>query len=250
MKTLVGAVLAVSVFLTAALAIDTRYKTRVISSATLTIHVKDGVFLTIRNFTQDKPGTSGGRGVIVAGIFPPAPTPTATPIPTPTPVPTPTPSVTPTPTPTPSPSPTPTPTPTPTPIFGTVLTASISGAPRAEFIKPIIVAGPAVLTIDPVPGATLSITYRKSLQPIQPTPTATTASGSSTSSSFSTKSSVGSSSRSSQSRIETESLMSDEDDTFSTPTPTATPTPSPSSRRAKTTPTPTTTPSVTPTPTP
>ncbi len=252
MKTLLGTVLAISVFVATAFAVDTRFKTRLIKSATLTIHVREGVFLTIRSFTQDT--DTGQRGVIVAGIFPPTPTPipTATPTPTPTCTPTPCPV-------TPTPTPSPTPVPTPTPIFGTVHTASISDVSAAiseEFIKPIVIAGPAVLTIDPVQGATLSITYRKSLQPIQPTPTVTagstsTATSASTSLSSTTKS-VGSSTTSSQHVIETESLLSDEDDTFSTPTPTptATPTPTPKSRASRVTPTPTATPSVTPRPTP
>src|SRR5215472_1725130 len=161
MKKLVGTVLATSILVAVALATDTSFKTRLITSATLTIHVRDGVFLTIRNFTQDI--DTGQRGVIVAGIFPPTPTPTPTATPT-------------TPTPTPTSTVTPAPTPTPTPIFGTVLTASISGtssASSAEFVNEVVIAGPAVLTIDPVPGATLSVTYRKSLQPSQPTPTPT-----------------------------------------------------------------------------
>jgi hypothetical protein len=164
MKTLVGIALAISVFLAAAQPIDTRYKTRIITSATLTIKVADHRFITIKSFTQDKLGTKGERGVIVAGVIPPTPTPTQTPAPTPTPTCTPTPCPA---------TPTPTPAPTPTPIFGTALTASISGASPGEFIDPIIIAGPTTLTIASVPGATLSITYRKSLQPIQPTATPT-----------------------------------------------------------------------------
>jgi hypothetical protein len=269
MKTLITAVLAISVFVTVALAVDTRFKTRLITSSTLTIQVKDGQFITIRNFTQDQ--DVGQRGVIVAGVVAstPTPTPTATPTATPTlstnagpgvalstgdklndtatilfgnnnangmitftlfdPTNLPvyndvvtvngngtydTTSMGNTPggylptvigtytwtalysndtngnpavmdnhqnetvnvTATPTPIPTPTPAPTPTLIFGTVLTASlgnVSSAVSAEYIQPIIIAGQATLTIDPVPGATLSITYRKSLQPIQPTPTST-----------------------------------------------------------------------------
>lgn len=399
MKTLVGALLAVSIFTGVALAFESQYKTRLITSATLTIHVKDGQYIVIRNFTQDQAASQ--RGVIVAGVIPSTPTPAPTPTPTPTPNPTPTPTSTdltatktdnvggqatfPNPwtwtihvanggntpatfgflqtiltdnlpssninygspsvtnpinitngnaincaitgsdltclttgtvtigaggsfdvsfTATPSAAGsyanprsgggcsvdpnnvvsesnknnntcadtviTNTPNPTPTPIFAPVLTATVlhpvgilspnQPRPPGEFIKPIIIAGPATLTIDPVPPATLAITYRKGLQPIQPTPTATATSGStsafSSTSSASTTSPVGSSTKSSQSIIETESLLSDEDDTFSTPkpkpkpTPTATPTPSPSKRRAAATPTPTATPSATPTPTP
>jgi hypothetical protein len=254
MKTRVGIVLAIAFFLAAAHAIDTRYKTRVITSATLTIKVPDHRFITIRSFTQDK--DIGQRGFVTAGIFP---TPTPTPSPTATPTlstnagpgvaistgakltdtatlfgdnnPTGTITFTlrnpsnaivdtetiavssgnntygtpngfsPTATGTytwsalysgdsnnnpatdngqneseivtATPTPPPTPTPTATPISAAVLTAAITNASHAEFINPIIIAGPATLTIDPVPGATLSITYRKSLQPIQPTPTPT-----------------------------------------------------------------------------
>lgn len=59
-------------------------------------------------------------------------------------------------------------------VSGTILTASISytnNSTLTEFIKPITVAGPATLTIEPIPGATLAITYRKGLQESQPTPT-------------------------------------------------------------------------------
>jgi len=336
MKTLVGAVLAISIFVTVALAVDTSFKTRLITSSTLTIHVKDGQFITIRNFTQDQ--AVGQRGVIVAGVVSPtpSPTPTATATATPTlstnagpgialstgdklndtailvgdnnpngtitftlfdptnlPVyidvvtvsgnatyttstgnnpggfsPTTTGTYTWTAlysndtngnpavmdnhqnetvnvTATPTPTPTPTPSPTPTLIFGTVLTASIanvSTASSADFIKPIVIAGQATLTIDPVPGATLSITYRKSLQPIQPTPTATVTSTTTTSStsSVTATSTVGVSSTSSLSVVATALGSSDEDDTDSPtpiPTPTVAPTPSP-------------TPTAIPTPTP
>ncbi len=310
MKTPVAAVLATAIFVTVAVAVDTSFKTRLITSSTLTIQVKDGQFVTIRNFTQDK--DVGQRGVIVAGVVPSTPTPSPTPAPTPTPTAAATPTSTdltatktnsvggnvtfPNPwtwnihvangggspatfsfgqniltdnlpnfnitynsnsvsvtnpvnitnsnaincaitgsdlsclatdvvtigaggsfdvsfTATPSvagsytnprsgggcsvdPSNvvsesnennntcadtviSNTPNPTPTPIFATVFTASLMNPPPhppltrtpAEFIKPIVIAGPATLTIEPVPGATLSITYRKSLQPIQPTPT-------------------------------------------------------------------------------
>jgi hypothetical protein len=244
-KTLLAPVLVISVFVSTALAIDTQFKTRLITSSTLTIHVQDGQYLTIRNFTQDN-SVSGQRGVIVAGIFPPAPTPTPTLTPTPTATLTPTPTATPTPTPTSTPTPTPTPTPTATPIFGTVLTASITSAAQEEFINPVVIAGPAILTIDPVPGATLTITYRKSLQPIQPTPTPTTATSASTTSSTSTSSttttsSVGVTTTLSQpAATVTESMSSTEDDgDSSTPIPTPTPTPTPT---AIPTPTPSPTP--------
>src|SRR5262249_17534144 len=167
MKTLIAPLLAISVFVASAFALDRQYKTRFITSATLTIHVHEGQYLTIRNFTQT--GTATQRGAVIAGIFPtpvPTPTPTATPTPPPTCTPTPCPSGTPTPTPTATPAPTP----TPTPVFGTVITATITSASPAEFVKRIIIAGPAILTIDPVPNATLSITYRKALQPSGLTP--------------------------------------------------------------------------------
>lgn len=72
-------------------------------------------------------------------------------------------------------TPAPTPTPTPAPIVGTVLSATIidSGG-RQEPIKPIIIQGPAQITVAPVPSATLSITYRKFAEPT-PTPTPTVA---------------------------------------------------------------------------
>src|SRR2546423_4268198 len=126
MKMLVGAVLAISTFIGIALALDSQYKTRIITSATLTLHVKEGQYIVIRNFTQDQ--DVGQRGLIVAGIFPPTPTPAATSTPVPTCTPTCSPSpCSPTACPvTPTPTPTPTPAPTPTPINGVVLTASIS----------------------------------------------------------------------------------------------------------------------------
>jgi hypothetical protein len=383
MKTLFGTLLAVSIFTGVALAFESQYKTRLITSATLTIHVKDGQYIVIRNFIQDRAASQ--RGVIVAGVIPSTPTPTATPTPTPTPNPTPTPTTT-------DLTATKTnnvnsqvtlpntwtwkihvansggtpatfgifqtiltdnlpnssvsydqlsvtgtnssqiscditnsdlncvasntitfnpgdsfdvsfrasplvggsygnpragggcsvdpgnvvpeanennntcantviansPNPTPTPIFAPVLTAaitSLSPADRNEFIKPIIVAGPATLTIDPVPPATLAITYRKGLQPIQPTPTPTssvTSAFSSTSSSFSTSKSA---STSTTTRSTTVTLSDDDEIEWSTPSPTQTPTPTPTPTasprlRAATTPTPTATPSLTPTATP
>lgn len=393
MKTLVGTLLAVSIFVSVAVGFDSQYKTRLITSATLTIHVKDGQYIVIRNFTQDQ--AAGQRGVLVAGVIPATPTPTPTPTATTTPNPTPTPStfdltaikshdpagiVT-------FPNPwtwkihvanganaanasasftsgqtiltdnlpnginygsasvanqvnivanpsaiscvisggndlnctalnnvtinsggsfdvsftaTPTapgtyanpsggtcmvdpdndvtaeadennntcadtvnanlPNPTPTPIFAPVLVATIlnpvaivnggpTPRPTGEFIKPIIVAGPATLTIDPVPPATLAVTYRKGLQPIQPTPTATvTSATSSTSSSFSTSTSARTSTIT---RSTTVTLSNDDEIEWSTPTPTPSPTPTASPRlRTATTPTPTATPLVTPTATP
>src|ERR1700730_3303988 len=83
MKTLVGALLAISIFISVALAFDSQYKTRLITSATLTIHLKDGQYIVIRNFTQDQAASQ--RGIIVAGVIPSTPTPTPTPNPTPTP---------------------------------------------------------------------------------------------------------------------------------------------------------------------
>jgi len=347
MKTVVRTLLTLSVFAAAAFAVDTQYKTRLITSATLTIHVKDGQFITIRNFTQDK-DVGQPRGAIMAGVIPstPTPTPTATATATPTlsttagpgvalstgdkltdsatlfgdtnPTGTITfnlldpslvlvytdivtvsgngtystasgnnpggflPTVTGTYTwsalysgdsnnsaaidnmqneseiVTATPTPAPTPTATPTPIFTALLTAAILNPPPAEFIKPIIIAGPATLTIDPVPGATLSITYRKSLQPIQPTPTPTPSiaiviNGATVTPTPSSALSVGTSTTTSHSTVATESLMSDEDEAFSsspTPTSTATPTRTPSSQLPTPTPTPTATPSITPTPLP
>jgi hypothetical protein len=333
MKTLGVPLLIVSVFVASAFAIDTQFKTRVITSATLTIHVKNGLYLTIRNFTQDT--DTGQRGFVFAGIIPPTPTPPPTPAPTPTPTlstnagpgvalstgdkltdtatlfgdinptgtiiftlkdptqvivdtetitvngnasySTPngfTPTVTgtylwsahysgdgtnsqaddngqnETEIVTATPTPAPTPVPTPTPIFGTVITATIVGASPVEFIKPIIIAGPATLTIDPVPGATLSITYRKELQPIQPTPTPTATSSTTISTltpSTTTTSTVGVSSTSLLSMPTT--TLSDDDDTYSslpTSAPTSTPKTTPSVTPAQT---PTPTPTLTPTPT-
>jgi len=243
MKSLTAAVLAILLLpAVVVFAVNTAIRTRYITSAPYTINVKQGVYLTINNFTQDKPGTQ--RGVIIAGIFPtPAPTPTPTPTPTPcTPTPCP-------PTPTPTPTTTPTPTPTPTPIFGTALTASISTNSPPEFIKPIIIAGPAVVTIDPVPGATLSITYQKRLQPsgITPTPAPTatptpTVTARGLTSFVTSNSAVDVSSiTSSQSVVATASGPSDDEEDYYSSTPT--PTPSPTS-------TPKQTLSVTPTPSP
>jgi hypothetical protein len=137
------------------------------TSPTLTIVVPDKHFLRIHNFTQE--GSSSPRGVVIVNAGAPTPTPTATPIPTATPTATPTPTP-PTPTPTATPSPTPTPTPTPPPQ--TVLTATIidPGTSPPEFIKPVTISGPATVTVAPVSGAKLFITYRKFSEPT-PTPT-------------------------------------------------------------------------------
>lgn len=387
MKRLLGTLLAISIFAGVALAFSD-YKTRFIISSTLTIHVKEGRYIVIRNFTQDK--NVGQRGVIVAGVIPSTPTPTPTPTPSPTPVPTPTPNsfdLTATKSHNPSgnitsqnPSWTWTihvangggtdanfsgqdilrdnlpnnsnitytqpsnpvtnqvnitggnsisctisnsdlfcsalnnvtigaggsfdvsftatatagtyanprgggnckvdpdndvteanennntcadtvvanlPNPTPTPIFAGVLTAAITSLSPKEYIKPIIVAGPATLTIDPIPGATLAITYKKYVQPIQPTPTSTvTAAKSSTSSTFSASTSTKTSTTTHSGTV-SRSIVSDEDEIewstpSRTPTPTATPTPTPApkSRVSTAAPTPTATASVSPTPTP
>lgn len=42
-----------------------------------------------------------------------------------------------------------------------------------EFIKKVVIPGPAQVTIAPVPGTTLFVTYRRGLQPQTPTPTPT-----------------------------------------------------------------------------
>ena len=346
-------------FAVAALAFDSQYHTRFITSAPLTIKVKDGQYLTIKSFTQDN-GASGQRGVIVAGIVPS--TPTATPTATATATPaaplttqagpsvalstggkltdtatlfgfnnptgfltfnlfdpslnqvytdtvvvngngnystatgtnpggfTPTTvgtytwqatysgdsnnvgaadngqneteTVTSTPTPSPTPTPTPTTTPTATPIFGTLLVAtnlhptgllfSNQKRPPGESIKPIIIAGPATLTIDPVLGATLAVTYRKHLQPI-PTPTASASPTSTATKSRTTSASSGANALSGSTSIESpmssgsngSSSLDDDDDaldsTTQSPSPTPTPTPTPS---------PTATPTVAPSPSP
>jgi hypothetical protein len=228
MKTVVKTLLTLFVFAAAALAVDTAYKTRLITTATLTINVREGKYITIRNFTQDK-DVGLPRGAIVVGVPPPTPTPSPTPTP-----------------PTPTPTATPPPTPTPAPITATVLTAALLKSPPLEFVKPIIIAGPATLTIEPVPGATLAITYRKSLQPSQPTPTptATSAPTATPTATLSASTTSSSGTTSSHSATVIESTVSDDEDTFSTSTPTATPTPTPSSQL------PTPTPSITPTPLP
>ena len=42
-----------------------------------------------------------------------------------------------------------------------------------EFIKKVVIPGPAQVTVAPVPGATLFVTYRRGLEPVSPTPTPT-----------------------------------------------------------------------------
>ena len=42
-----------------------------------------------------------------------------------------------------------------------------------EFIKKVVIPGPAELTVTPVPGATLFVTYRRGLEPGSPSPTPT-----------------------------------------------------------------------------
>ena len=127
-------------------------KTVVITNSTFSLDVPDHHFLRIYNFTQEGGST---RGVVIAA----AATPTATPTPNPTP------------TGTPTATPTPTPTATPTPLPRAVLTATIiDPASPPEFIKPVVVDGPAHVTVDPVPGAKLVLTYLKVAEPT-PTPT-------------------------------------------------------------------------------
>ena len=121
----------------------------------LTINVQEHQFLRIYNFTQDK--STAMRGVVIAAAATPTPTPTPTVSPTSTPTPTATPSSTPTPTPTAPPR--------------AVLTASLVD-PNAtpEPIKQVVVDGPAQVTVSPVTGATLVLTYIKVSEPT-PTPT-------------------------------------------------------------------------------
>src|SRR6266702_1234506 len=93
------------------------FKTVVITNSTLNIDVPDHHFLRIYNFTQEGGST---RGVVIAA----AATPTATP--------------------------TPTPTPTPTAPPRAVLTATmIDPASPPEFIRPVVVDGPAHITVAP-----------------------------------------------------------------------------------------------------
>ena len=121
----------------------------------LTINVQDHQFLRIYNFTQDNGGNMvTERGVVIAAAA--TPTPTTSPTPTPSP--------------TPTTSPTPTPTPTPTAPPRTVLTAAIVGPTATpEPIKQVVVDGPAQVSVQPVMGATLVLTYIKVSEPT-PTP--------------------------------------------------------------------------------
>src|SRR3989442_8167043 len=129
-------------------------KTVVITNSTFSLEVPDHHFLRIYNFTRDVGGSTGG--VVIAA----AATPTATLTPTSTPTCTPTPCP-------------PTPTPTPTPPPRAVLTATIIDPVLSpEFIKPVVVDGPAHVMVDPVPGAKLVLTY---LKVAEPTPTLTPA---------------------------------------------------------------------------
>src|SRR5204863_2834545 len=154
----------------AAVAIAGDFKTEIITNATLGIDVPDHHFLRIYNFTQQNNGSVSQRGVVIASAATPTTTPTPTPAPTPTCSPSP---CTPTPTPTPTPIPTTTPTPTPTPPPRAVLTATMissSSASPLEFIKHVVIDGPAHVTVDPLMNATLVLTYKRELEPT-PTPT-------------------------------------------------------------------------------
>ena len=44
---------------------------------------------------------------------------------------------------------------------------------QPEFIKKVVIPGPAQVTVAPVPEATLFVTYRRGLEPGSPTPTPT-----------------------------------------------------------------------------
>ncbi|HZR79002.1 MAG TPA: hypothetical protein VFA58_07315 [Chthoniobacterales bacterium] len=140
--------------------------TAIITDKAVSIDVHDHQFLRIYNFTQDNNGHSiSQRGAVIAA----AATPTPTPTPTATPTATATPSPTPSPTATTTPSVTPTPTPTPPPR--TVLTASlVDPSAKPEPIKQVVVDGPAQVTVHPVMGATLVLTYIKTTEST-PTPT-------------------------------------------------------------------------------
>jgi hypothetical protein len=146
----------------AASAVAGNFKTDVITTDTRTINVPDNHFLRIYNFTQQG-GTE--RGVVIVSA----------PSPTPTPAPTPTPSVTPTPTPTPTATPTPTPTPPPEAVLTAIMISPDASLPSVssstpEPIKRITIDGPAQVTVAPVSGATLVLTYKKQAEPT-PTPT-------------------------------------------------------------------------------
>ena len=145
--------------ITAAFGAVNVFKTAVIKDgdSQLVINIADHQFLRIYNFTQEGGST---RGVVIAA----AAAPTATPVPTATPTATP-------PTPTPTATSTATPTPTATPPPRAVLTASIvDPASPPEPIKQVVVDGPAQVTVQPVTGATLVLTYIKTPE-TTPTPT-------------------------------------------------------------------------------
>jgi hypothetical protein len=126
---------------TVSLAVASSFKSVVITNSTLTINLPGHHFLQIYNFTQE-----GGmeRGLVVASASTATPAPTATS----------------------------TATPTPTPPPRAVLTATLidPGTSPPEFIRPVTIAGPATVTVAPVPGGKLFITYRKFSEPT-PTPT-------------------------------------------------------------------------------
>jgi hypothetical protein len=62
-------------------------------------------------------------------------------------------------------------------LAATMIFANGSPTPTSsippEIVEPVVIAGPAQVTVTPVPGATLFITYRKRVQPTSPTPTPT-----------------------------------------------------------------------------
>lgn len=149
------------IFIATSAALAGNFKSAVISSSALTIDVPDRHFVQIYSFTQTGGST---RGVLEVSAATPTPTatPTSTPTPTATPNDTATPTPTTTPTATPTPTPTPTATPTPTPSPGVALTATmIDSSSPPEFIKPITIAGPVHITIQPISNATLFITYKR-----------------------------------------------------------------------------------------
>src|SRR6266849_1231157 len=188
-------------------------KTVVITNSTFSLDVPDHHFLRIYNFTQEGGST---RGVVIAA----AATPTATPIAT------------------------------PTPAATAVLTATIiDPASPPEFIKPVVVDGPAHVTVDPVPGAKLVLTYLKVAEPT-PTPTPAPISiATATPSPTPTATSAPSMTTSSQATIIFEAIPSNHGMT-SSPTPTPTPITLESVATSTPTPTPNATPSITPTPSP
>jgi len=57
-----------------------------------------------------------------------------------------------------------------------VLTAALidqGGSVPPELVKKVVIPGPAQVTVAPVPGTTLFVTYRRGLQPGSPSPTPT-----------------------------------------------------------------------------